>query len=56
MSHTPLRRLGRALVLVSAVLAATGLLVIPAAAQPSTNSGSKIEKSLAAELDAERIR
>ena len=37
----------------SAVLAATGLLVIPAAAQPSTNGGSKIEKSLAAELNTE---
>ena len=54
MSHQPpLRRLGRALVLASAVLAATGLLVIPAAAQPSTNGSSKIEKSLAAELDTE---
>jgi subtilisin family serine protease len=54
VSHQrPLRRLGRALVLASAVLAATGLLVIPAAAQPSTNGGSKIEKSLAAELSTE---
>src|SRR5829696_736837 len=51
--HPPLRRLGRALVLASAVLAATGLLAIPAAAQPSTNGGGKIEKSLAAELAAE---
>ena len=51
--HQPLRRLGRALVLVSAMLAAIGLLVIPAAAQPAApDSGSKIEKSLAAQLDA----
>jgi hypothetical protein len=35
------------------VLAATGLLVIPAAAQPSTNAGSKIEKSLATELSVD---
>jgi subtilisin family serine protease len=40
--------------LVSVLLALTGLLVIPAAAaQPSTNGGSKIEKSLATELGAE---
>ena len=53
MSHQPpFRRLGRALVLVSAMLAAIGLLVIPAAAQPSANGSGKIEKSLAAALDA----
>jgi len=54
VSHQPpLRRLGRLLGLVSAVLAAIGLLVIPAAAQPSTTSANKIEKSVAAELNTE---
>lgn len=55
MSHhsPPLRRLGRVLVLASAVLAATGLLVIPAAAAPSANTASKIDKSLTAELNTD---
>src|SRR5829696_881037 len=55
MSYQPLllRRLGRALGLASAVLAAIGLLVIPAEAQPSQSGSSKIENSLAAELNTE---
>lgn len=52
--HPPLRLLGRALVLVSALLAATALLVIPAAAapagQPAANAAAKIEPALAGAL------
>ncbi|HEY3261917.1 MAG TPA: carboxypeptidase regulatory-like domain-containing protein [Pseudonocardiaceae bacterium] len=50
MSLRPLRRAGRPLGLVSAVLAALGLLVAPAAAQPSTTGANKIETSVATEL------
>src|SRR5688572_11502763 len=52
VSHTPpLRRLGRSLGLMSAVLAAIGLVAVPAAAQPSTGA-HKIEASVASTLDA----
>ncbi len=54
--HQPLRLLGRALVLVSALLAATALLVIPAAAapagHPAATGAAKIEQSLATALAA----
>ena len=53
MTHQPqLRRLGRARVLLAAVLVTLPLLVVPAAAQPSKIDGGKIEHSLAVELDS----
>ena len=51
MSHTPpLRRSGRILGLISAVLAAAGMLAVPAAAAPPTDASSKIEASVASTL------
>ena len=51
MSHTPpLRRPGRILGLLSAVLAAIGMLAVPAAAAPSPDAG-KIEASVASALN-----
>jgi subtilisin family serine protease len=53
VSHKPpLRRLGRFLGLMSAVLAAIGVLAAPAAAQPTVGA-SKIEASVASLLDAQ---